>query len=120
MLKRKFYDVLLEWKKSIIEDTLEKFAKGGLYENAIMCQLVRNGHRPAYYMPRANVAEVDFFIETADGVVPVEVKAKRGGSTSFDEQLKRDDVKYGYKFTAGNVGRAGKKITLPHYMSMFV
>jgi len=107
-------------KKAIVEDTLEKFAKGGLYENAIMCQLVRNGHHPAYYMPRANVAEVDFFIETADGVVPIELKAKRGGSTSFDEQLKRTEISRGYKFTAGNVGCVGKKITLPHYMSMFV
>lgn len=107
-------------KKAIVGDTLDKFAKGGLYENAIMCQLMRNGHHPAYYMPRANVAEVDFFIETADGVVPVEVKAKRGGSTSFDEQLKRPEIPYGYKFTAGNIGRVGKKITLPHYMSMFI
>ena len=34
--------------------------------------------------------------------------------------LKRDDVAFGYKFITGNVGRVGKKITLPHYMSMFV
>jgi hypothetical protein len=26
----------------------------------------------------------------------------------------------GYKFITGNVGRVGKKVTLPHYMSMFV
>ena len=32
----------------------------------------------------------------------------------------RPEIKYGYKFTAGNVGRVGKKISLPHYMSMFI
>ena len=37
-----------------------------------------------------------------------------------DAMLKRDDVAFGYKFITGNVGRVGKKITLPHYMSMFV
>lgn len=107
-------------KRAIVNDTLEKFAKCGIYENAIMCQLVRNGHHPAYFMPRANIAEIDFFIESNDGVVPIEVKAKRGSSTSFDAQLERPEVPYGYKFTAGNVGKVGKKITLPHYMSMFI
>lgn len=107
-------------KKAIVEDTLEKFAKCGVYENAIMCQLKCNGYSPAYYMPKANVAEVDFFIEREGGVVPVEVKAKRGSSASFDAQLEREEVAYGYKFTAGNLGRVGKKITLPHYMAMFI
>ena len=34
--------------------------------------------------------------------------------------LKRGDVAFGYKFIGGNVGKAGKKVTLPHYMAMFV
>ena len=107
-------------KRAIVDDTLERFAKGGVYENAIMCQLVRRGYRPFYYMPRSNLSEIDFFIERDGGVVPVEVKAQRGSSVSFDEQLKREDVRLGFKFTSGNVGVVGKKITLPHYMTMFV
>ena len=27
---------------------------------------------------------------------------------------------YGYKFVDGNVGVSGKKVTLPHYMAMFI
>lgn len=34
--------------------------------------------------------------------------------------LERPDVAVGYKFVNGNVGRNGKKVTLPHYMSMFL
>jgi len=34
--------------------------------------------------------------------------------------LRRDDVVFGYKFINGNVGKVGKKVTLPHYMSVFV
>ena len=107
-------------KKAIVDDTLVKFAKCGVYENAIMSQLVGRGYKPCYFMPRSNGSEIDFFIEKDGCVVPVEVKSTRGASTSFDEQLKRPEIKYGYKFTPGNVGRVGKKISLPHYMSMFI
>ena len=59
-------------------------------------------------------------IENENGVVPIEVKAGNSASASFNRMLERDSVKVGYKFTGGNVGRVGKKITLPHYMAMFV
>ena len=37
-----------------------------------------------------------------------------------NEALERPDVPYGYKFIDSNVGITGKKITLPHYMAMFL
>lgn len=107
-------------KKSIVDDTLKGFAKGGLYENAVMGQLVRRGYEPFYYRPKSNLAEVDFLIERNGSVVPIEVKAGNDASRSFDRLLEREDIGTGFKFVNGNVGRSGKKITLPHYMSMFV
>ena len=107
-------------KKPIVDETLAGFAKGGIYENAIMSLLVRRGYKPSYYLPKSNIAEVDFLIENGNGVVPVEVKAGNDASASFNRMIERDAVKIGYKFTSGNVGKAGKKITLPHYMAMFV
>ena len=107
-------------KKDILDNTIVGFAKGGLYENAIAQQLVSRGYTPYYYQKSAQLGEVDFVIEHDSGVVPVEVKAGRNTSSSFDTMLRRDDVAFGYKFITGNVGVAGKKITLPHYMSMFV
>ena len=95
-------------------------AKGGLYENAIMALLVRKGYEPYYFMPKSNLAEVDFLIERDSAIVPIEVKAGNEASKSFDRMLARDDIHIGYKFINGNVGRQGKKITLPHYMVMFV
>ena len=53
-------------------------------------------------------------------IVPIEVKAGNEASKSFDRMLARDDIHIGYKFINGNVGRQGKKVTLPHYMVMFV
>ena len=70
--------------------------------------------------PKSNLAEVDFLIERNGTVSPVEVKAGNEASASFDRILARGDVETGFKFVNGNVGRFGKKITLPHYMSMFV
>ena len=48
------------------------------------------------------------------------VKAGNEASKSFDRMLARDDIHIGYKFINGNVGHQGKKVTLPHYMVMFV
>ena len=107
-------------KKDILDNTLVGFAKGGLYENAIAEQLVSKGYTPYYYQKSPRQGEIDFVIEHESGTVPIEVKAGRNTSSSFDAMLKRDDVAFGYKFITGNVGRVGKKITLPHYMSMFV
>ena len=71
-----------------------------------------------YY--RNDDAEVEFVLERDDGVVPVEVKAGNGRSQSLDRLLASEDIPYGVKLTGGNVGVSGKKVTLPHYMAMFL
>ena len=43
----------------------------------------------------------------------------REGQT-LEISLASKSVPYGIKLTGGNVGVSGKKITLPHYMSMFL
>lgn len=85
-----------------------------------MSMLVRRGHAPCYFHPKSNLSEIDFLIEGDHGVVPVEVKSGNDSSASFDAFLARPDVELGYKFVNGNIGRTGKKITLPHDLAMFV
>ena len=109
-----------ETKKLLIDDTLADFAKGGLYENAIMTLLVRRGYVPHYFHPKANASEIDFLIEKDAAVVPIEVKSSNNSSKSFNLFLERKEVQVGYKFVNGNVGKSGKKVTLPHYMAMFL
>lgn len=109
-----------EVKKAIVENTIKGFAKGGLYENAIIQQLVARGYDPCYYQKSSSVGEIDFLIERNGGVVPIEVKAGRSSSESFDQLLEQKDIEVGYKFIRGNIGRVGKKVTLPHYMTMFM
>lgn len=107
-------------KRAITENTLKGFAKGGIYENAVAQQLVARGYVPHYYQKSSSVGEIDFVVERNGAVVPVEVKAGHTSSASFDNLLESKDVEIGYKFIRGNVGKTGKKITLPHYMTMFV
>ena len=92
--------------------------KGGIYENLIAGILERKGYAVRYY--RNEDFEVEFIIETEQGVVPIEVKSTTGRTLSLDKLLANDDIAYGFKLTHGNVGVSGKKITLPHYMAMFI
>lgn len=105
-------------KREILAGTLKGGIKGGIYENLVAGMLERKGFPVRYY--RNDGDEIEFVIETTDGVVPVEVKATNGGTVSLDRLISKGDVAYGVKLTGGNVGMSGKKRTLPHYMTMFL
>ena len=81
---------------------------------------MRNGRELRYIRDRHEPLEVEFLIEDGGKVVPIEVKASNSSTASLDRLLARDDIPFGYKLTAGNVGVCGKKTTLPHYMAMFL
>ena len=104
----------------IIENTLKGPAKGGIYENAMMGALVRRGYEPFYYQKKPGQGEIDFVVARGPSIVPIEVKAGSSSSESFNRLVESPEIQVGYKFINGNVGRFGKKVTLPHYMVMFV
>ena len=105
-------------KREILDGSLAGNVKGGVYENFVASVLQRAGFPLRYY--KNDSEEVEFLIETDDGVVPVEVKAKGGRSQSLDRLLAKESIRLGIKLTGGNVGVSGKKVTLPHYMAMFL
>ena len=92
--------------------------KGGIYENLVAGMLERNGFPIRYY--RNDDCEIEFVVEVEDGVVPIEVKASTGRTRSLDKIVADAAIPYGIKLTGGNVGVAGKRVTLPHYMAMFL
>ena len=57
----------------ILNDQLQMF-KGVISENYVANQLISNGIKLFYWKSKEE-AEVDFLIETYDGVIPIEVKA---------------------------------------------
>ena len=109
-----------DMKKALVEDTLVGDTKGGIYENLVADVLIKRNIPLRYYSREDSSLEIEFLIEKDACVVPVEVKSKRGKTTSLDSILKHEDIRYGFKFSAGNVGKEGKKISLPFYMIPFV
>lgn len=94
--------------------------KGGLYEALIADMLIKSGHDLYYRKNEQATFEIEFLLERPEGIIPVEVKAGHSRSRSLDNLLKKESIPYGYKLIDGNVGKDGKKITLPLYMAMFL
>lgn len=109
-----------ETKGLLYSGRLKGNAKGGLYENLIAGVLERKGIPLYYFKNEDGSREIEFAIERDGGIVPIEVKASNGATVSLNEVLEKPQTPYGYKFIDGNVGVSGKKITLPHYMAMFI
>lgn len=107
-------------KASVVENTLKGPMKGGLYENVVACMLASRGFALRYFKSQDSHCEIEFVVDHEGGVVPIEVKASRGSTASLNKVLEDPDIAVGYKLVDGNVGRDGKKITLPLYMAMFL
>lgn len=97
--------------------------KGGLYENIVAEALAKSGYELHYWKREDSTLEEDFFVRAGDDLVPVEVKATRGRSQSLRELITRDrypDIRWGVKFTAGNVGFENRILTLPHCVAFLL
>ncbi len=106
-------------KQALLNGTLKGFAKGGIYENLIAQILTSKGYSLHYYKPNPN-SEIEFVIEKDGSVIPVEVKAGNSPTKSLDSFLKEFEPPFGVKLIAGNVGVANKKLSIPHYLVMFL
>lgn len=108
-----------EVKKAVLDNSIRGNAKGGIYENIISECLIKRGYKLYYYRPDDN-NELEFLLEKGGSVVPVEVKAGNNPTVSLNAFIKKYMPPAAYKFIDGNVGKADTKITLPHYMVMFM
>ena len=109
-----------ETQAALVEDKLAGPAKGGIYENLIFDMLTKRGIELHYIKKDSGTQEIEFLVEQNRGVVPIEVKSKRGSTQSLNAYLKEWDPPLAYKFTAGNIGFSEGKVTLPHYLAMFI
>ena len=106
-----------DMKHAVVENTLSGSIKGGIYENLVAVMLATQG-MPLRYRTSANVShEVESLGSRDARVKPIETKASRGSTASLNALLERDDIAQGLKLVDGNVGRDGKKVTLPHYLA---
>lgn len=97
--------------------------KGAIYENIVGDMLVKQGYRLFYYHSDKPALEMDFFIRSADSLIPVEVKANDGATPSLNRLLNDDkynDVKYGIKLGYRNIGFNGKFYTFPYFLTFLL
>ena len=97
--------------------------KGALYENIVAEALHKSG-APLYYYKRENATlEEDFFLRTANELIPVEVKAKNGRSQSLNALIQNDnysDIHEGIKLIKGNIGFANQIHTFPYFCAFLL
>ena len=106
-------------KLALLNNTLIGFAKGGIYENYVAEELTKKGYTLHYYK-KNDETELEFLIEKDGGVVPVEVKAGNNATKSFNRYIDKFRPSIAYKVISGNIGMIDNKLSLPHYMVMFL
>lgn len=97
--------------------------KGALYENIVGEALVKSGYDLYYYKREDSILEEDFFVRTAENLIPVEVKATNGRSKSLRTLINSErypDIKYGIKFTGGNIGYSDDIYTFPYFCAFML
>ena len=108
-----------ETKRALLNNTLKGNAKGGIYENVIAETLVKNGYKLYYYKPDDN-RKLEFLIEKNGQAVPIEVKAGNTATVSLNGFIEEYKPETAYKLINGNVSYYESKLSLPHYMAMFI
>lgn len=97
--------------------------KGALYENVVGEALVKAGYKLYYYKRDASTLEQDFFVRTANALIPVEVKAKNGTAKSMRTLISSEkyaDIHCGIKFTGGNIGYSDNIYTFPYFCAFLL
>ena len=97
--------------------------KGALYENVVGEALVKSGYELYYYKREDSTLEEDFFVRTANELIPVEVKAKSGKAKSMRTLIdseKYPEIQYGIKLTGGNIGHSEGIYTFPYFCAFLM
>lgn len=97
--------------------------KGALYESIVAEALVKSGYGLYYYKRENATLEQDFFVRTAQALVPIEVKARNSKSKSLLQLINSDkypDISYGIKLCAGNIGMNDNLYTFPYYCTFLL
>ena len=97
--------------------------KGALYESIVGEALVKSGYGLYYYKRENSTLEEDFFVRTADRLIPIEVKAKNSKAKSLFQlisSVRYADISWGIKFCAGNIGFSNDIYTFPYYCAFLL
>ena len=97
--------------------------KGALYESIVGEALVKSGYQLYYFKREDSTLEEDFFVRTANNLIPLEAKSKNGKSKSLLQLIACDkypDISYGVKLCAANIGFENNIFTFPYYCTFLL
>ena len=97
--------------------------KGALYENVVADALVKSGYNLFYYKRQNPSIEEDFFLRTANELVPLEVKASNDKARSLSKLIQSDnypEIKFGIKLVKGNIGVDSNILTFPNFCAFLL
>lgn len=97
--------------------------KGALYENFVGEALSKSGYDLFYYRREDSTLEEDFFVRTADELLPVEVKAGNTVSKSLRSLIDSDRypaIRHGIKFAQSNIGKTETISTFPYFCAFLL
>ncbi len=106
-------------KLAVLNNTIKGNARGGIYENVISECLIKRGYTLYYFKPDSE-HEIEFLIEKNGEIVPIEVKAGNNPTASLNNFIHDFSPSLAYKLVGGRNGQVDVRITLPHYMVMFL
>ena len=93
----------------------EMIFKGVIAENYVATQL-RANKIPLYYWCSGNEAELDFIINTIDGIIPIEVKASENTQAkSLKVYMEKYKPSYGIRVSGKNFGFTNNVKSIPLY-----
>ena len=105
---------------------MQEFIAKGTFEGSldIQRQLIA-GYREDIrkYKREDSTLEQDFFVRTANSLIPIEVKAKNGTAKSIRTLIaseKYKDIHCGIKFTGGNIGFSDNIYTFPYFCTFLL
>lgn len=102
--------------QDIIKDNLS-ISKGVITENYVATELISNYGENLFYWKNQNAtAEVDFLIQTSDGIIPIEVKSSNNTqSKSLKIYVEKYKPKYSIRLSTKNFGYENNIKSVPLY-----
>lgn len=103
----------VSYNKVLLDDDF--MYKGAIAENYVAQELTFNNHNLFYYSEK-QVAEIDFLLDTDDGVIPIEVKASDNTtSKSLNYYIKKNNPNYSIRISTKNFGYENNIKSVPLY-----
>ena len=108
----------IPYNKLVLGDKMEYL--GTIAENYVANELKSNGF-DLYYYSLSRILEIDFFIESNEGVIPIEVKASDNvKSKSLNYYMEKYKAKYAIRISTKNFGFDNNIKSVPLYATFAI